>query len=135
MGKKVGIWLDHEKAYVISLFDKTHMIEKVESNIETRIRYEGETKPASGKGNALVNPSKKRTKRKRQQMNNYIECLISKVNSAEAVFIFGPAEAKRELNKLLIKRYDKPSVYVEPADKMTEKQMVARVRKHFNGTT
>ena len=134
MGKKVGIWLDHEKAYVISLFDKTHMIEKVESNIETRIRYEGETKPASGKGNALVNPSKKRTKRKRQQMNNYIECLISKVNSAEAVFIFGPAEAKKELNKVLITRHDKPSVYIEPADKMTEKQMVARVRDHFSGT-
>ena len=78
-----------------------------------------------------MNLSKKRTKRKRQQLNSYIDCLVDKINNAEDIFIFGPAEAKKELSKVLIMRHDKPSVHLEPAEKMTEKQMVAKVRKYF----
>ena len=131
MGKQVGIWLDHEKAYVISFLDGKHAVEKIESSIETRLRFNGESKSFSGKGGALFNPSKKRTKRKKHQMTQYLDYLVNKISNAEGIYIFGPAEAKTELSKAIIKRSDKPSVYIEPADKMTEKQMIARVRKYF----
>ena len=132
MGKKVGIWLDCEKAYIISLFDEKYVIETIESDVETRIRFSGESKSFSGKGGALVNTSKKRTKRRRQQIDYFIGNLADRIASADGIYIFGPAETKKELNKILIRRRDKPSVYVEPADKMTEKQMVARVKKYFS---
>ena len=131
MGKKVGIWLDCEKAYIISLFEEKHVVETVESNVETRLRFTGESKSFSGRGGALVNLSKKKTKRKKHQVDQFIVSLAKRISSAEGIFIFGPAETKRELSKVLIRRKDKSSVYVEPADKMTEKQMIARVRKHF----
>lgn len=132
MGKNVGIWLDHEKAYVIAVSNSDHSIEKIDSNIEARIRFIGESKSFSGRGGNLFNPSKKRTKRKKHQMNQYISDLTNRVSNAENILIFGPAYAKTELKKVLIRRKDKPSLHLETADKMSENQMVAKVKKHFN---
>lgn len=132
MGKKVGIWVDCEKAHIISLFPERYVFETIESDVETRVRYDGESKSFSGKGGALVNPSKKKTKRRKHQLDNFIEMLVEKVFSAEEVFIFGPADTKKELSKGLRKRKDCPPVRLSSADKMTERQMVARVKEHFN---
>jgi hypothetical protein len=132
MGKKVGVWIDSERAYIISLFDDRHVMETVESNVETRVRYEGETKSYSGRGGSTVNPSKKKTKRRKHQMDSYLMSVVDKLGSAEGIYIFGPAECKLELQKCLIKRKDKPSVYMDKAERMTERQMVAKVRDYFN---
>lgn len=131
MHKNVGIWLDAEKAYVISVNGGNHHIVKIESNVESRVRYEGETKAYSRRGGAFFNPSKKRTKRKKHQLNQFMDDLTSKLAGADNLLIFGPAETKNELKKVLLKRKDKPSIKLETADKMTQNQMVARVRDHF----
>ena len=47
MEKKVGIWLDSEKAYIISLINGMEKLERIESNVESRVRYEGEKKSSS----------------------------------------------------------------------------------------
>jgi len=131
MGKNVGVWLDKEKAYVISVNGGKHRIEKVESNVETRVRFDGETKSYSRIGGAFVNPSKKKTKREKHQLNHYLADLSYKLSGAENILIFGPADVKKELKKVLIKRKDKPAIRLESADHMTENQMVARVKEHF----
>ncbi|HDZ40647.1 MAG TPA: hypothetical protein ENH59_03070 [Bacteroidetes bacterium] len=131
MGKNVGVWLDKEKAYVISVNGGKHRIEKVESNVESRVRYQGETKSYSRIGGAFFNPSKKKTKREKHQLNHYLTDLSVKLSDAENILIFGPADVKKELRKVLIKRKDKPAIRLEPAEQMTENQMVARVKEHF----
>ncbi|MFO7755730.1 MAG: hypothetical protein R6V34_07095 [Bacteroidales bacterium] len=133
MIRNVGVWLDKEKAYLISVNGGNHSIEKVESNVESRVRYEGESKSFSGRGGAFFNPSKKRTKREKHQLNHYLTDISSRLSDAGNVLIFGPADAKKELKKVLIKRKDKPAISLESAEKMTENQMVARVREHFRG--
>lgn len=132
MGKNVGVWLDKEKAYVISVNGGNHKVEKVESNVESRVRYEGETKSYSGRGGAFFNPSKKRTKRAKHQINSYLSDVSGKLDSAQNVFIFGPASTKKELGKILSERKDKPAIRMESADRMTENQMVAKVKRHFS---
>jgi len=131
MGKNVGVWLDKEKAYVISVNGGKHQIEKVESNVESRVRYEGEKKSYSRIGGAFFNPSKKKTKREKHQLNNFLADLSGKLSDAENILLFGPAEVKKELRKVLIKRKDKPAIRMESAEQMTENQMVARVKNHF----
>lgn len=131
MGKNVGVWLDKEKAYVISVNGGKHEIEKVESNVESRVRYDGETKSYSRIGGTFFNPSKKKTKRERHQLKHYLNDLSCKLSGAEKILIFGPADVKKELRKTLIKRKDKPAIRMESADRMTENQMVARVKEHF----
>ncbi|MEA1887130.1 MAG: hypothetical protein U9N72_07980 [Bacteroidota bacterium] len=131
MGKNVGVWLDKEKAYVISVNGGKHKIEKVESKVESRIRYDGETKSYSRIGGTFFNPSKKKTKREKHQLKHYLDDLSCKLSGAEKILIFGPADVKKELRKALIKRKDKPAIRLESADRMTENQMVARVKEHF----
>ena len=82
MEKKVGIWLDSEKAYIISLIDGREKLEKIESNVESRVRYEGEKKSFSRIGGQLVNPQKKKTKRKKQQLQSYFQNILKKTKDA-----------------------------------------------------
>ncbi|MFO7852927.1 MAG: hypothetical protein ACQERS_01260 [Bacteroidota bacterium] len=131
MGKNVGVWLDREKAYVIIVNEGKHKIEKVESNVESRVRYDGETKSYSRIGGTFFNPSKKKTKREKHQLKHYLDDLSCRLSGAEEILIFGPADVKKELRKNLIKRKDKPAIRMESADRMTENQMVARVKAHF----
>ena len=133
MEKKVGIWLDSEKAYIISLINGREKLEKIESNVESRVRYEGEKKSSSRIGGQLVNPQKKKTKRKKQQLKNYFQNILKKTKDAGDIYIFGPAEAKTGLNKEYSKHkglQDKV-LRVENSGKLTENQMIAQVREVF----
>ena len=56
------------------------------------------------------------------------------IGDAKKILIFGPGEAKGELEKEIKKRKDLSVtiVGVESADQMTDKQIVAKVRKFFS---
>jgi len=133
MEKKVGIWLDSEKAYIISLINGREKLEKIESNVESRVRYEGEKKSFSRIGGQLVNPQKKKTKRKKHQLQNYFQNILKKTKDAGDIYIFGPAEAKTGLNKEYSKHKELQSkvLRVENSGKLTENQMKAQVREVF----
>lgn len=133
MEKNVGIWLDNEKAYIITLIDGNEKVEKIESNVETRVRIEGETKSYSRLGGMLINPQKKKTKRKNHQLKDYFRSIIRKTKDASSIYIFGPADAKTNLKKIVEqeKNLNKKLKRVESSDRLTEKQMVAKVRQVF----
>ena len=133
MEKKVGIWLDSEKAYIISLINGREKLEKIESNVESRVRYEGEKKSFSRIGGQLVNPQKKKTKRKKQQLQSYFQNILMKTKDAGDIYIFGPAEAKTGLSKEYSKHKELQNkvLRVENSGKLTENQMIAQVREVF----
>lgn len=133
MEKKVGIWLDSEKAYIISLIDGKEKLERIESNVESRVRYKGEKKSFSRIGGQLFNPQKKKTKRKNQQLKNYFQSILKKTNDAEKIYIFGPAETKTGLNKEYGKHKELQNkvLRVDNSGKLTENQMIAQVREVF----
>jgi len=133
MEKNVGIWLDNEKAYIITLIDGNEKVEKIESNVETRVRIEGETKSYSRLGGMLINPQKKKTKRKNNQLKDYFRSIIGKTKDAHSIYIFGPADAKTNLKKIVEqeKNLNKKLKRVDPSDKLTENQMIAKVKEVF----
>jgi hypothetical protein len=54
------------------------------------------------------------------------------LRQAESILIFGPGEAKGELKQRLVKgKMGARIAGVEAADKMTSRQIVAKVRQHF----
>ena len=62
----------------------------------------------------------------------YYDEVIESIHEAEALFVFGPGEAKGELLKRLA--HEKPSarrLKSEPADKMTYREIAEKVREHF----
>ncbi|UCG27498.1 MAG: hypothetical protein JSV24_11080 [Bacteroidales bacterium] len=133
MEKNVGIWLDNEKAYIITLVNGNEHVEKIESNVETRVRFKGETKSYSRLGGMFINPQKKKTKRKNHQLKEYFNSILKRTRDANGIYIFGPADAKKNLKKVYQreKSFTNKLKGVESSDRLTENQMVARVKKVF----
>lgn len=136
MKKEIGIWINSDKAVLISLNDgQNEQIITLESQIETRTRIPGEGKPFSRLGNILAETSSRLTHRRKQQMHQYFNKIIHSIDDeATALYLFGPSKAKIEFEKELkrVPLFAQKPVSVEPADKMTERQMIARVKSHFD---
>jgi hypothetical protein len=66
------------------------------------------------------------------QLNIYYDAVIASIRDAEAILIFGPGEAKGELKKRLERdNLGGRIVGIETADKMTDRQIAAKVREYF----
>jgi hypothetical protein len=66
-------------------------------------------------------------------LNIYYDAIIACIRDAEAILIFGPGEAKGELEKRLAsKELSGPIIGIETVDKMTDRQIAAKVRQRFS---
>ncbi len=133
MKTRVGLWIDHRKA-VLSFHslmgDESTTV--ILSNAERQLgRIDGERSTEAFE--SLLVPADDVQDRKFQQhLNHFYDEVIAAVHQAEWLLIFGPGEAKGELIKRLEK--EKPSgrhVVVETADKLTDRQVAAKVREYF----
>lgn len=134
MKRNIGVWLDTEKAYIITLNDSGTKVDKIESEIESRTRFKGETKAYSRMGNQFINPATKITHKRRHQLKHYFETITDRLANAEEIYLFGPAETKVHLAKHISKeRMLKDRIRkVESEDHISEKQMVACVKSVFD---
>jgi hypothetical protein len=65
-------------------------------------------------------------------LNSYYDSVIACLREAESIQIFGPGEAKVELKTRLENEGLKGRIVeVETMDKMTDRQIAAKVRQHF----
>ena len=134
MKKNIGVWLDTEKAFIITIEENDSKIETIESEIESRVRFKGETKALSRFGNQYVNSTTKTAHKRRHQFKNYFKKITEAIADAEELYLFGPAETKVHLAKhiskepLLKKRIRK----VESEDHLSENQMIACVKHVFD---
>jgi len=128
-----GIWIDHKKAIIVSL-DKEHSrVLRMDSHVERHVRVKGGSRTPSPYGPQDVVSEKKRDERYKRQLREYYRGVIHAIRHARKVFIFGPGQAKIELEEEMQK---KPGMWdkiagIEPADKMTDAQIVAKVRKFY----
>ncbi len=60
--------------------------------------------------------------------------LVSALQDAESILILGPGEAKGELKKRLeSQKVSNRVITLETTDKLTDGQIAAQVRQHFQG--
>jgi stalled ribosome rescue protein Dom34 len=130
MNRELGLWIDHKQAYLIWSGNKK--VDVIPSNLEPRAH------PASGariggRYNQHVDSELRLNDRYNQQLQKFYEKVIEMIQTADSIFIMGPGEAKRELEKALERRKPLRSrlVKVETADKMTVNQMIAYVKEFF----
>ena len=128
MGRQVGVWIDHRKAVIASITGRTEEITEVISNMEKRVRYSGAAQEDSAED--------QRDDRFTGHLNKYYDEVIARVRDADAILLLGPGEAKGELQARLEKAALGASVVgVETADKLTDRQVAARVRQRFAPVT
>jgi stalled ribosome rescue protein Dom34 len=123
MQTTVGLWIDHKKAVIVFVKGKEEEIKLVSSNIEKQHRQSGVSTPDDIRHRELT-----------EHLNIYYDEVVSCIREAESILIFGPGEAKGELKKRLEKdNLGGHIVGIEPADRMTDPQIVAKVREQFLG--
>jgi len=132
MKTKVGLWIDHKKAILVSLNDKGEETRLIISKVEKQLRRTGDS-PLKGRSEPEKTPmSDRRQRAYTTHLNHYYDSVIASLRDAEAILIFGPGEAKGELKKRLVRtKLGKQIVGVETADKMSGPQLAKEVRRRF----
>ncbi len=122
MGGKVGIWIDHKKAVIVSASTEGTTSQTVQSDVGPHTRHSG-----------AQEGEKRHEERHGQRLNHFFDEVISHVQQPEALLIFGPGEAKLELKERLSrsKALIASVVGLETTDKLTDAQIVAKVREHY----
>jgi hypothetical protein len=133
MKKETGIWLDSNQAFIISLSDNQETIQKIESKLEHYHVHGGSGSSTPYAPQDAVSDTKL-MRRKEQQLNAYFEKIITHLNGASSIAVFGPAETKISFSKLLDQRYPYKNkvVATKTVDNMTKNQMIAMVKKFYH---
>ncbi len=124
MKKQVGLWIDHRKAVVVLITDEGEEIKKIVSGMEKHVRFTG------GDGSEEGSSEDVRDRQFGNHLNSYYDEVIAFIRDADSIQIFGPGEAKGELEKRIEHEGLKARILaIETVDKMTDKQIAAKVRE------
>ncbi|MEE4001683.1 hypothetical protein V1T75_15160 [Tenacibaculum sp. FZY0031] len=132
--KNIGVWLDKEKALVVTIENGTENIKTIPSNIETFRIHGGSGTRLKGGPQDVVQDSKY-LEREKHQTKRYFNELAEEVNSADSLAIFGPAETFEKFKKELEDSHKELNARVKKVqrvDSMTDNQVKALVRDFFN---
>ena len=132
MKTNVGLWIDHKKAIIVAVTDKGEEIRLIISKVERQLRRSGDS-PLDGAYDEKQVPARNSRQRTfTSHLNIYYDAVIACIRDAESILIFGPGEAKGELEKCLESAgLKKRIIGIETVDKMTDRQIAARVRQRL----
>lgn len=131
MQQNVGIWIDHRQAILVFVENKETHLKNIESGI---IKPSLLSKSAdSPHGAQSPIPEKTWSENHKQMLKNYYKNIIKAIYQVEKIFLFGPGYAKLELKKVLeeIKHFPGTIVKIETTDKITQPQIIAKVKAQF----
>ncbi|HVO76391.1 MAG TPA: hypothetical protein VMT60_00265 [Candidatus Bathyarchaeia archaeon] len=133
MKRLVGLWVDHDKAVCVTLDGESYTTETIESGVEGHFRLSGGWRTRSPYGPQAIVSEQRPDERRRHQLHSYYRKLVAALRGADAIYIIGPGEAPHELQKEIAKLKGMASkvAAVERADKMTTRQIAARVKRFF----
>jgi hypothetical protein len=132
MKTTVGLWIDHRKAVMAIVSAEGEETMEIRSNGEKQPgRFAGVRSTTHYGQQAPADDSHEREFT--GYLNNYYAEVIAAIRDAESILLFGPGEAKGELKKRLehAKLGDR-IIAIESVDKMTDRQIAAKVREYFH---
>ena len=125
MNKKVGLWISRTKAVIVSIDNNIEARRIITSDMANYVLY---SKVVPGDGN----PENIRDRRFWNHLNEYYTQIIAYIRDAGEIQIFGPEEAKYELQKHLENEgLASHIVSLEDAGKMTDLEIITRVQDRF----
>jgi stalled ribosome rescue protein Dom34 len=120
--KYMGVWMDHSVAHLMEFTNDAI----VKTTIESAFTH-GEKEHSLSKSENLMH------NKEQHQLSGYYKQISNILKDYQEVILFGPTTAKNELLNLLKAdhHFEKTKIEVEQADKMTENQLHAFVKKYF----
>jgi len=127
--KQMGLWIDHRRAVIVG--DLADDVKQIDSNMEKRVRY-SVGRPGGGSKPHQISSENGRDRRFDDRLDRYYDEVIAQLTDATSILILGPGEAKIEFQKRLETHNPRDCVVtVKTTDKLTDDQIVAEVRQHF----
>ena len=125
MKKEIGLWIDHRKAVIVIVRDQGEEVKEITSHMEKHVRFSsGDSQDGSSED--------VRDRQFENRLNSYYDAVIAVVRDGNSIQIFGPGEAKVELRKRLEGEGFKGHILgIETVDKMTDRQIAAKVRERL----
>jgi hypothetical protein len=132
MTDKAGVWIDHRRALVVVLGADGEHSHEILSKVEKHPERGGD-RPLHGSYEARQVPADdSRQRALTGELNRYFDAVIAALRPSASLLLFGPGEAKGELHARLIKlKLGAAVAAVETEDKMTNAQIIAKVRSYF----
>jgi hypothetical protein len=132
MSDKAGVWIDHRNAVIVTVGRTEEHTARIASNVEKHLERAGDS-PMKGPYEARQVPrDDRRQMALTGELNTYYDAVIAAVHDAESLLIFGPGEAKGEFKKRLEKmKLGGRIAAIETEDKMSDRQIAAKVREYF----
>jgi hypothetical protein len=129
---EAGLWIDRREALIVVLSETGEETKRIQSNVQKQLRRTGE--PSTGRFEYQEVPADDSRQRAYSgYLVRYYDEIVAYLRDAGAVLIFGPGEAKGELKKRFeMEKTGAHIVTMETTDKMTEPQIVAHIRHHFD---
>jgi hypothetical protein len=126
MKSAAGLWIDHSKAVMVIVSAEREETKQIESGMEKHVRFSGGSRSEQGGG------EDQQDRQFTGHLNRYYDEVIAHLRDTESILLFGPGEAKGELEKRLANEgLGGRIVGIETVDKMTDRQIAAKVREHF----
>ena len=125
MDKRVGLWIDRNKAVIVSMANNIEAKRIITSDMTNYVLH-STVVPGDG------SPEDVRDRRFWNHLDEYYERIIAHIRDATEIQIFGPETAKYELQKRLEDQgLAEHIISLEDADKMTDLQISTKVQKRF----
>jgi len=132
MKTTVGLWIDHRKAIIVAVTDKGEETKLIISKVEKQPGRFAGVRSTTSYESQQVRADDSRERKFTGHLNIYYDAVIACIRDAESILIFGPGEAKGELQKRIKKaNLGGRIVGIETVDKMTDRQIELKVRQYF----
>jgi hypothetical protein len=130
MKNEIGLWIDHKKTVIV--FDKGNDIITLFSNLEKDPSLAGGGRGKVIPGSRDFPAEDQHDRRITEHLNKYYSEVIGHLCEYSEILILGPGEAKIEIKKRLEHDGIKHNITgVETADKLTDRQIAAKVKNFF----
>jgi hypothetical protein len=127
-----GVWIDHHKAVVVLMSEGGEGTLQIMSDRDLPSRSLGGKRVTSSYTPNDFVAEDKRERKATRGLNKFYDDVIACLREAEVILVMGPGEAKLEFTKRIERKAPRGRVaHVAAADKMTNREIAAHVRRHF----
>lgn len=128
-----GIWIDKEQAVLVKISDANQDVVRFKVDHHEGTAQDGNAgSPGSHRPYEYIPEGRIERKKFADRKRMYL-ALEESLKGTEGLLLIGPGETKSEFAKhISLNRIPLVKLTVEASDKMTEPQLVAKVREHFS---
>jgi stalled ribosome rescue protein Dom34 len=123
--KVVGVWMDYKHAVIIAA---EHFAASGNFSVLEKVVCDNHDDDVFK--NEKVNQSKET-----QELKKYFKEIAGHIDEAASIYIFGPGKSQEQFKNFLedYQNFKNKDIELGTSDKISENQMVAKVKEHFEG--